>query len=513
LGPVNKFKDPVALGMLEWNELDRRSQVTPETRPDRPPVKELPPEIAKLGLELRPPRLSLHERPLFYRGLEKGEQTPVTYSTSMYEASVKSLTRSLQNSESRKWAIHEFFYSDIDKEWYRKKDIVEDFAKLGIPISSITRMTRAEWSLVRRKIRRRPRLFSKRFIAEQVQQRNQHRSLVRQLQQDPAITEVSPIPVGAAVTAYNKKFQTIRKGKVMLYDPKKFEYLVQFDAPEYGCELCPDSEVAMADGQNGRPGAPPLYETNEEFFSPLDDETSELVLEGADEADVSTKVELEREVLVATLAVIKEAFDRKRTILRGLELFGESNHPKKARYVTWLLSNLDRVNQSLRSALLHLQVMYGSAYSTPPSLKTSLLHEAEQRKLPDRVPDDASLQEWLASLDASTEELGKTAVGKGKEVENSSQLPQNISSCFSLFLLANYLASSECETSSKEALDAALQVALHKFGETALPCTTETSLVGRRLEQESRIEDAMVDLGDAVGMLRAEVACCDKLSD
>ncbi|KAG7341872.1 dienelactone hydrolase family protein [Nitzschia inconspicua] len=512
LGPVNKFKDPIALAMLEWDELDRKNQVTPETCPDQPPVKEVPPEVATLGLELRPPRLELYERPLIYRGLQDSEQSPVTYPTSMYEASVKALTRALQKSKSRKWAIHEFFYSDIDREWYRKKDIVEDLVKLGFPVSCTTRMTRAEWSLVRRKIRKRPRLFCKRFILDQIKQRNQHRSLVRQLQQDPEIKEISSIAVGTTVTAYNKQYQTIRKGKIVLFDPKKFEYLVQFDTPEYGCELCPDSDVALVESPNCRSAVPPLYEKHEEFNRPLDDGTSELVLEGADEADPVTKQEMEREVLVTTLAVIKEAFDRKRTILRGLELTGESSHPKRQRYIDWLLSNLDRVNQSLRSALLHLQVMYGSAYATPPSLKAFQLYEAEQKRLPNKIPDDDSLKEWLDSLDATTEKLGDVVVQNSDGNNSPSTLPQNFSSCFNLLLLANHLTSSQGKSMSAEALDGALQVALDKFAHSSLPSTTETILVGRKLEQESRIEDAMKELGDAVGMLRAEATYYEALS-
>ena len=55
-------------------------------------------------------------------------------------------------------------------------------------------------------------------------------------------------------------------------------------------------------------------------------------------------------------------------------------------------------------------------------------------------------------------------------------------------------------------MNAALKSSLDNYANSCLPSTSETLLVGNRLEEESQIEGEMKGLGLAVGMLRAEVA-------
>jgi hypothetical protein len=512
LGSVNKYKDPVALGMLEWNEMDRLDRVTPKTRPLVPPPNTVvPPALNRLGLELRPRKLDLQEKSRSFEPLQGDEELPALYTSTAYDSTSETLMKALMNSANRNWAIREFFYSDIDREWHHKKDILFEIEKLGIPISSRTRLTRTEWSMIRRKIRRRPRRFSKRFIAEQIQKRNDHRRHMRQQQLDPEVLEKSTIPVGKHVTAYNKKYQTIRKGTVLLFDPMKFEYLIRFDGQEYGCEICPDSEVAALQDTSIGPGS--CVERHPEFANALEDSTAALFSDGAvNENNPMFKKEMEREVLVTVLAVVKEAFDRKRAILIALELCGESNDPKKSKYVSWLLANLDRVNSSLQSGILHLQVMYGSAYATPPSLKAKLKYEAERKILPrNDLITDVALQEWMSSLDAASAKIGKAGTPGGKQEKGPSRLQRGILDSFNLLLLTNFLTAKADPPAANKALDAALQVATDAFAEHGLPSTSETELIGQQLEQESRIEEAMKELGEAVGVLRAEIAACNGL--
>ena len=333
IGTTNSFNDPVALSLMEWTERDRASRSQTEDSLRLPPETELPPYLAKLGLEFRP------QKPLDYQTTAK-ELSLAKHPRTFYEDTCKDLLNGVHNTASRMWAIREFFYGDIDKEWYSKRDMAALFSKLGIPITLKTRLTKREWSLVRQKIRRRPRLFSKKFIAEQLKERNKHRSLVRQLQQDPEVEDFSSIPVGSIVTAYNKKFKTICKGNVLQYDPRKFEYLIQFNSPEYGFEICPDAEVSVA-----------AAETTDKTETESDVEISE--------EKGSTDEEVEREIVVTLLAIVKQSFERKRAILKALDHFADSSKRDDFKYVSWLLANLERVNRTLKAALIHMQVMYG----------------------------------------------------------------------------------------------------------------------------------------------------------
>jgi hypothetical protein len=63
------------------------------------------------------------------------------------------------------------------------------------------------------------------------------------------------------------------------------------------------------------------------------------------------------------------------------------------------------------------------------------------------------------------------------------------------------------EAKSKAALDAAFQYALNNAVQINLPAKSETDLMdGRSLMQDSQLESAFGELGEAVGMLRAELS-------
>ena len=125
-----------------------------------------------------------------------------------------------------------------------------DAIELGVPRDE--QLTRGEWKAVRRRMKKRPRRFSRNFIISQLNDRNEYQSTVRMLQNNPHLTASKsfpynvnlPIRVGTTVTAYSKRFQIIQRGRVLTYDRSTALYLIEFENKHFGFELCPDSDVA-----------------------------------------------------------------------------------------------------------------------------------------------------------------------------------------------------------------------------------------------------------------------------
>mmetsp|Transcript_21528 Transcript_21528/g.50982 ORF Transcript_21528/g.50982 Transcript_21528/m.50982 type:complete len:499 (-) Transcript_21528:100-1596(-) len=436
-----------------------------------------------------------------------------------YARKSKALLNVLSNRRARNWAIHEFFYNDLDREWYQNEGFIADLNKLGLPIDSNTRLTKQEWSLVRRKIRQRPRLFSKRFIAEQVIKRNRHRALVRRLQQDPGVAGFSPISVGTFVTAYHKKCSTIGKGRVLLHDPKTHNYLVQFNDKELGCEVCPDSEIAViVTPTSKKEVCPPLYKPCDTFPSEAAREDYDQELVAAEDSYGSGRgQEMERELLNNVVALTSEAFERKNKILQALETcVAEEDDGSPSKHTAWLLANLERINVTLEAAFIHLQVLYGSLYGSPVSNTEAPKVEVEEMRLSTDIPKTKEFRDVLASLDSISDKIGEFALPSGNNETGSSAalLQSDLRGVTKPLLLANYLAETSKslsalrtdETTYSRTMDAALKSSLDTYANQCLPSASEKILVGKRLEQEAQIEREMKGLGVAVGMLRAEVA-------
>lgn len=126
-----------------------------------------------------------------------------------------------------------------------------DLLKLGIP--SNTKLTRSEWGIIRRKIRKRPRLFSKRFIRTQIKELEKHREIVRKVQISGKETpdahntryEVLAAPkVGTTVTAYHSRARLIHRGTVLAHNKKSAIFLIQFERKELGWDWVKDVEIA-----------------------------------------------------------------------------------------------------------------------------------------------------------------------------------------------------------------------------------------------------------------------------
>lgn len=54
----------------------------------------------------------------------------------------------LSNPRLRRWCTYEWFYSAIDYPWFAKKEFVEFLDHIGL--ARVTRLTRLEWSVIRR---------------------------------------------------------------------------------------------------------------------------------------------------------------------------------------------------------------------------------------------------------------------------------------------------------------------------------------------------------------------------
>lgn len=159
------------------------------------------------------------------------------------------------STSGRNMAQHEWFYSDIDRAWYDHNEFAKDMERIGIPRDA--KLTRTEWSLVRKHIRgngRKPRRFSKKYIQSQLSKLEAYRDHVRNVQSWSHVKDLpcwgydvpAAIPVGATVTAFNKTARLLHRGLVLGKETGKgfCRYRVQFERKELGWEFCSDTEVA-----------------------------------------------------------------------------------------------------------------------------------------------------------------------------------------------------------------------------------------------------------------------------
>jgi hypothetical protein len=532
-GPCFAGDDDAEMRILDEDDKE-------EKEPHKMQGSILPPVIARLGLEFYPKSIELEERSRtipMKKHEHIGSGTSNERVTNRARAQKSSMLRNaLSNKRARRWAMNEFFYSDLDREWYRSDGFVSDLAKHGLPIDALTQLTKQEWNLVRRKLRSRPRLFSKHFIAEQLKRRNRHRALVRRLQQDSMVREFSPILPGTPVTAFDNRSHTIRRGRILLHDPKKYSYLVQFDDKEAGCVICPDFEVAVS-LKNQTPGAadvasspPSLYEPHPDFSSSKkeNEHVVELVLPKGVSNNGHTD-DIERKLLINSVAVVTQAFERKKAILEALESCTDNPLESASNHCYVLLANLDRINTTLESAVPYLQVLYGRIYGSPVSNHEASKAKVEKKKLGTEIPNSKAFEELLTSLVSVSKKIGAFSTGGdgndnnnnksnntiAKNSSSSSELlRKDLSGCTSLLLLANYLAETSSslassgieKTTYSTAIDAALKISLDRFSNDCLPPITDNLLVGKMLEQESHVEGELKDLWTAVGMLRTEAA-------
>jgi DIRP len=242
------LRGPVSLPLLDWQRRQlwsprRRTKKEAELEANR--NMQIPDHFKTSGISFRLPPWEALNPALTMP--EEVEPVRKRHADDVYAAWCHKLINCL-NGSARSWAIHEFFYSDLDRPWYSSNTFAKEAAKLGIPPAA--KLTRGDWGVVRRTIRRRPRRFSKKFILSQLKERNEFRNIVRQLQRNPdeanrtGYAIPAPIRVGATVTAYNKRFLILHRGVVLFHDAVNARFLVQFERSELGFQFCSDTEVA-----------------------------------------------------------------------------------------------------------------------------------------------------------------------------------------------------------------------------------------------------------------------------
>jgi hypothetical protein len=311
------------------------------------------------------------------------------------------------NGRGRSFARNEFFYSDIDRPWFNFDSFRVELAKMGI--SPDTKFSRSEWSVIRQQIRKRPRRFSKNFVAEESNKLRKYRHVIWEMQHEGRARPEGflfdvpdSIVPGTTVTALHQGLDILHRGVVLGYDKNRASYLVQFERKELGFWLCPDHEVAShgepkllsrmpsAHGLDGTeiggfgeercpPGATG-YGTGyaQVKFPPKDSVFGNIKSHQAQrkEKELEDIEKLaEREILVKLTETIEMSMKRKSLLLDTIEEFNSiaANVGRKmddepmsqefADHYAWLLGNLDMTSKSLEAALAHLQVMYGNAYN------------------------------------------------------------------------------------------------------------------------------------------------------
>ena len=262
------FNQPVSLKLLEWQQRQQRRYEAGES--------EVPTNLAELDCQAE-----LEVFPSAYRNGRKrpaseiasaldpyGEpwmtvsdgsatsrqQAPTVepprqrHTDATYASWCSQLVHCL-GSSGRNMARYEFFYSDLDRSWYNCDTFAVDVARTGIPKDA--RLTRSEKSLVRRGIKGRPRRFSRRFAKSQMNELNNYRDRVRQIQRGDEsqgdefpFDVVEGLRIGSTVTALNKRARIIHRGIVLNKHPGSNGYLIQFERKDLGYEFCPDTEVA-----------------------------------------------------------------------------------------------------------------------------------------------------------------------------------------------------------------------------------------------------------------------------
>jgi hypothetical protein len=108
--------DPVSLDVLDWR---RRFLPPSEDNEAYKPLERLPPALVDNGIEFHPPDrdiLKATYKSALVEHLSQLDPPRQLHTDKMYASLCKKLVNSL-TSGARKWAFHEFFYSDIDRPW------------------------------------------------------------------------------------------------------------------------------------------------------------------------------------------------------------------------------------------------------------------------------------------------------------------------------------------------------------------------------------------------------------
>lgn len=151
--------------------------------------------------------------------------------------------------------VYEWFYSDIDEDFFLRdefKECLQKLASKGISLSKNQRLTRCEWGLIREKIGRIRRTSSKFFERERLRLeafrkevrgiQAQYLANLNEYRNDFPYQVYAPLQVGMRVTALHFSGQ-LATGSVLATSRNENSYLIQFDIADLGVHFCPDYNI------------------------------------------------------------------------------------------------------------------------------------------------------------------------------------------------------------------------------------------------------------------------------
>ena len=166
----------------------------------------------------------------------------------------------LKLPKGHRWVYFEFFYSDIDRVLLCSENDFEICLRETFPDLKTRKMTRVEWSKIRRLLGK-PRRCSESFFTEERRELNKKRMKIRFLQQRKTAGESSQykdlpedipmqLTIGSQVTARLRSAgqqDGLFSGRVAAVDTSNSTYRVTFDREGLGTHSIPDYEVLSSD--------------------------------------------------------------------------------------------------------------------------------------------------------------------------------------------------------------------------------------------------------------------------
>ncbi|KAI8499733.1 PREDICTED: protein lin-9 homolog [Branchiostoma belcheri] len=169
----------------------------------------------------------------------------------------------LKLPKAHKWCIYEWFYSNLDKALFEGDNDFCVCLRESFPQLKTRKLSRVEWSKIRR-LMGKPRRCSSSFFAEERSALEAKRQKIRLLQQRK-VTDISnfkdlpdeiplPLVIGTKVTARLRgPHDGLFTGQIEAVDTANTSYRVTFDRPGLGTHTIPDTEVLSNEQQETMP--------------------------------------------------------------------------------------------------------------------------------------------------------------------------------------------------------------------------------------------------------------------
>eukprot|EP00026_Physarum_polycephalum_P002595 Phypoly_transcript_02602.p1 GENE.Phypoly_transcript_02602~~Phypoly_transcript_02602.p1 ORF type:complete len:708 (+),score=104.49 Phypoly_transcript_02602:238-2361(+) len=276
-------------------------------------------------------------------------------------------------SASGRWAVYEWFYSDIDRVYFQVNDFQECLNDLGL--SKVRKLTRVEWAHVRSAMGK-PRRLSRAFLKQERTKLYNTRSNVRLMRQGETPTPSSTVDggivptesecpstlsVGTNVLVYHHK--ALKKGVVQAAEAVGARYRVLLDGNTTPIWIKDVDIMSMYDES----------EDGEESLKPSSVSKRRKVLDMTPGNGTSTPSRAYTREELINVASLVGLLEKKETLLS--ELTAMNNQAEKMlaqsqEYPSWfqqryavLIVKLEEVNRVLEPTLVRLH----ATRSSPPS--------------------------------------------------------------------------------------------------------------------------------------------------